>query len=87
MPAQPDQKNHDLGEPLSASGALPRFMREGEVADLLRVSPRKLERDRHRGVGIPFLKIGRRVLYRQQDVMTYAATHVFVSTADARRGR
>ena len=55
------------------------------LAEVLFVSERKLERDRHEGTGIPFVKIGRRVLYRREDVLEYLMANRFTSTAEAKR--
>ena len=61
------------------------LMTEAQLAKLLHVSKRKLESDRHRGSGVPFVKFGRRVLYRITDVEAYLKSRIFVSTAQARR--
>lgn len=47
----------------------PKFMLQGEVARMLYVSERTLERHRWQGIGIPYHKLGNgRVLYRRSDV-------------------
>lgn len=56
-----------------------------QLAQLLCVSRRKLERDRQNGTGIPYVKYGRRVLYRPADVASYLEAQRFASTAEARR--
>ena len=56
-----------------------------QLAKLLGVSPRKLERDRQDGTGVPFVKIGRRSLYRHVDVEAFLEALRFTSTAEARR--
>ena len=61
------------------------MMTQTYLADLFEVSERKLERDRHEGTGIPFVKIGRRVLYRREDVLEYLKANRFTSTAEAPR--
>lgn len=45
-----------------------RFYDENEVAELLRVSVQTLRNNRHRGVGLPYIKIGRRVVYDPSDI-------------------
>ena len=50
---------------------MPRLMKQGEVADYLGVSTQFLERDRWQGATIPFIKIGRGVRYRAEDVSQY----------------
>ena len=56
-----------------------------QLADLIGVSVRKLERDRQDGTGVPYIKFGRRVLYRGADVEAYLNAQRFTSTAEARR--
>ena len=47
------------------------LLAEGAVAKLLSVSVYKLQRDRCRGVGIPFIRLGRMIRYRQSAVRRY----------------
>lgn len=61
----------------------PLFLTQAEAAELLRVSPRTLERHRVAGTGPKFVKAGRRVLYRQSDLQAWAAANTFSSTAEA----
>ena len=68
-----------------APGGLPPLLTQAYLAEVLFVSERKLERDRHEGTGIPFVKIGRRVLYRREDVLMYLEANRFTSTAEAKR--
>ena len=57
-----------------------------QLADLIGVSVRKLERDRQDGTGVPYIKFGKkRVLYRGADVEAYLEAQRFTSTAEARR--
>ena len=44
-----------------------------EAAELLRSKDRTLERWRHAGGGPPFVKIGRRVVYRLSDLEAWLA--------------
>jgi len=53
------------------SVTVPKLMKQGEVAEYLGVSPQFLERDRWQGATIPFVKIGRGVRYRAEDVQEY----------------
>lgn len=53
-----------------------------EAAVLLRLSERTLERMRVRGDGPPFVKAGRRVLYRPADLDAWIAARVRTSTSD-----
>ena len=56
-----------------------------QLADLIGVSVRKLERDRQDGTGVPYIKLGRRVVYSGADVEAYLEAQRFTSTAEARR--
>lgn len=67
-----------------ATGGLRPLMTQAYLAEVLDVSERKLERDRHEGTGIAFVKIGRRVLYRREDVLGYLEDNRFTSTAEAK---
>ena len=59
------------------------FLTQAEAADLLRISPRTLERHRVAGTGPRFVKAGRRVLYRRSDLEEWAASNTFSSTSEA----
>ena len=59
------------------------FLTPDETAKLLRTSVRSLERRRVEGNGPKFVKLGRRVLYRPDDVDDWACDHAFASTAEA----
>jgi excisionase family DNA binding protein len=52
-----------------------------EAATLLRLSERTLERSRVSGFGPPFCKLGRRVLYRADDLDQWIAGRVVSSTS------
>ena len=54
-----------------------------ETAEVLRTSPRTLERRRRDGTGPKFVKLGRRCLYRPEDVDAYLSEHTVASTAEA----
>lgn len=56
-----------------------------QLANLIGVSVRKLERDRQDGTGVPYIKLGRRVVYSGADVEAYLEAQRFTSTAEARR--
>ncbi|TFV74115.1 DNA-binding protein [Bradyrhizobium frederickii] len=53
-----------------------------EAAALLRLSERTLERMRVTGDGPPFVKAGRRVLYRPADIDAWIATRIRISTSE-----
>jgi hypothetical protein len=56
---------------------------EDEFAKHCRFSKRKAERDRAAGTGCPFVKLGRRVLYRAGDVEAWIAGNLRHSTSGA----
>jgi predicted DNA-binding transcriptional regulator AlpA len=64
------------------------FLTEFEVAKLVRLSRRTLERRRLDGSGPVFTKLGRRVVYRRDDVERWADQNRFSSTSEVevRRG-
>ena len=48
------------------------FLTPDDTAKLLHRSIRSLERDRQQGVGPKFVKLGRHVLYRLEDIEIWA---------------
>lgn len=62
---------------------------EAEAAALLSVSKYKLQQDRVKGQGLRFIRIGRSVRYRLDDIEEYLDAHTFRSTSqqqDIKRG-
>lgn len=59
------------------------LLTQREAALALRLSERTLERSRVTGFGPPFCKLGRRVLYRQDDINHWITSHIVRSTAAA----
>jgi predicted DNA-binding transcriptional regulator AlpA len=59
------------------------YLIQDEVAAVLRLSPRTLERHRLAGTGPAYVKLGRRVLYKQESVEAWAAANTFSSTSAA----
>jgi predicted DNA-binding transcriptional regulator AlpA len=55
-----------------------------DVAVELGLSPRTLEGWRRRGEGPPYLKVGRLVKYRPEDIEAYKATRLRENTAPSR---
>jgi hypothetical protein len=51
------------------------FYREKELAELLKCSTSRLQKDRYAGRGLPYLKWGGTVLYRKSDVQKYIKEH------------
>jgi hypothetical protein len=47
---------------------------EKQTAGALKVSVALLRKNRSKGIGCPYVKIGRRVVYRVQDVNAYLAS-------------
>lgn len=66
---------------------LPVLLTQAQIAQLLGLSERTLERHRHTGEGIRFCKVGRRVLYRREDVVCHLLNCSFENTAEARAAR
>jgi predicted DNA-binding transcriptional regulator AlpA len=67
----------------SAEGSHATFLTQNEVAALLRLSPRTLERHRLAGTGPVYVKLGRRVVYKREAVEAWAAANTFTSTSEA----
>lgn len=49
-----------------------------EVASYLRTTEASLAQARYRGTGVPFVKVGRRVMYRWTDVDNYLKARLVV---------
>ncbi len=56
---------------MTIEGLTIRHLNQVELADRWNISPRTLERWRSIGEGLPYLKIGGRVVYRLEDVELY----------------
>ena len=50
---------------------IPEFLDTRQVAELLGISEIKLKKDRAAGKGLPFAKLGGRVLYRRTEIERY----------------
>ncbi len=59
-----------------------KHLRQTNLATRWNLSPRTLERWRWLGEGPPFIKIGGRVVYRQEDIEAYEAGRRKASTAE-----
>ena len=59
-----------------------KLLNEREAAHLLGCSVHKLQKDRRKGSPIVFLKIGRSVKYRKEDIETYLENQRFTSTSE-----
>jgi hypothetical protein len=62
------------------------FLTQSEAAEILRLSPRTLERMRLVGSGPRFVKAGRRVLYNVDLINEWIKTQTFQSTSEAELG-
>ena len=58
------------------------FSDQNEIAELLTLKPRTLEKLRVTGEGPPFLKLGKRVVYDRADVIAWARAQKRTSTSD-----
>ncbi len=59
------------------------YLTQSEAAEVLRLSPRTLERMRLDGTGPRFRKFGRRVAYAVEDIHAWADARTFSSTSEA----
>ncbi|ORV53085.1 hypothetical protein AWC03_21295 [Mycobacterium europaeum] len=50
---------------------MPALMTTAEVADLIRASKESLNQDRYLGRGLPYVRIGRKIRYRREDILKY----------------
>ncbi len=53
---------------------------EKECAELLKISVKKLQKDRCNRVGIPYVKLGGSVRYREQDIYQFLDNHLIEPT-------
>lgn len=60
---------------------MPNLLSQREAATLLGLSPRTLERYRCTGFGPAYRKLGRRVLYRPDDLDAWTASRIRTSTS------
>jgi predicted DNA-binding transcriptional regulator AlpA len=58
------------------------YLTQREVAEHLRLSERTLERHRVAGTGPAFVKLGRRVVYRREDIERWADARTHQSTSE-----
>lgn len=56
---------------MSAATELPTLLTPKELAELLDISPETLAQNRYLGQGVPYIKVGKRVRYRLDDVVAY----------------
>jgi hypothetical protein len=58
-----------------------------QVARILNTTEKFLEGRRYRGGGVPFIRVGRLVRYRRQDVLEFISNNLCHSTSEASAGR
>ena len=61
------------------------LLTQQEAADVLRLSPRTLERYRVASTGPRYIKAGRRVRYRNDDIDRWVTARIRTSTSEAQR--
>ncbi len=62
------------------------LLNERQAAYLLSLSVYTLQRDRRIGSKIPFLKLGRAIRYRRQDIEAYLQKNSYTSTSQYNKG-
>ncbi|HAU0815514.1 TPA: DNA-binding protein [Legionella pneumophila] len=81
MPSQNNSRLHLLNEFESAPNST--LFNQQTIAAVLSCSTQLLERNRWAGGGVPYLKIGRKVLYRKSDVLNFLQQQkIYHSTSD-----
>jgi hypothetical protein len=58
------------------------LLTQNEAAEILRLSPRTLERHRVAGTGPKFMKAGARVLYAEDELRGWLTANTFQSTSE-----
>jgi len=75
-----------IAQTIDGSGDLPYFMPPRLAAEVLQCSEKTLERRRRDGNdGIPFVKMGRRILYPRDLLLKHVQERIFTSTAEAKQ--
>ncbi len=81
-----DHRDRDAAKQTTHGTNSEPFLKTVECADMLRLSPRTLERMRVLGGGPRFVKAGpgvrAKVLYRLSDITIWTAAHSFASTSE-----
>lgn len=70
-PALPCQNDKHVADIENSHRVVPRLLTQKEASALTRMSEKWFERDRWIGCTIPFVKIGRSVRYRAEDIAAY----------------
>ena len=69
------KKDHKKGEEQMEIAQMDQFLTEIEVAQLIGRSRSALQKDRFKRIGIPFIKMGRSIRYRAQDIKNFMHDH------------
>lgn len=68
-------------DPIETGSADHVHLTQGQLAHRWCISHKTLEANRLKGVGVPWIKIGRLVRYRLSDVLAYEEAHLCQSTS------
>jgi hypothetical protein len=79
MKLQTQQELNNLGTQKNPANY--ELLNEKEAAAILRVSVSKLQKDRIRGDGVPFVSLGRSVRYKTKDIISYIEENTRSSTS------
>jgi excisionase family DNA binding protein len=60
---------------LEGTRLFPTLLTTSEVTKFLKISTKKLERDRWMEQGLPFVRVGRAVRYRAEDIEAFIASN------------
>jgi len=77
------KSNRAHSAPIQTVATVPVLWSQQELAQYLGKSVKWCERSRLDGTGPRFMKVGRHVRYRVEDVMQWAEDHSFQSTSQA----
>lgn len=66
----------------ATAAVAPEYLDEKQTAAKVGVKPGSLRADRHRGVGLPYVRIAHRIRYRLTDVEAYLAANTIVPQRD-----
>lgn len=73
-------KQQDTG---TVTASPPALRTTAEAAAYLKLKPSTMEQHRWKGGGVPFVRIGRSVRYRQSDLDAFIDAQVYSSTTEA----
>ncbi|GAS90485.1 helix-turn-helix transcriptional regulator [Mycolicibacterium brisbanense] len=66
----------------TTAAVAPEYLDEKQTAAKIGVKETSLRGDRHRGVGLPYVKIAHRIRYRVADIEAYLAANTVVPQRD-----